>query len=176
MAQGFVIWLTGLPSSGKTTLAIALASSLREQELPVEILDGDELRRWLSTDLGFSIDDRKEHARRVIHLAKLLTRNGIVAMVPLVSPYRETRKIAREELKHFVEVWVRCPVEECIRRDPKGLYAKALRGELIEFTGVSDPYEEPEYPEVTVDTNVLSVDACTQRILETVHAHGLLVL
>jgi len=166
MAQGFVIWLTGLPSSGKTTLATALACWSREEGLPVEVLDGDELRQSLSADLGFSPQDRKEHARRVIFISKLLIRNGIVAIVPLISPYRETRRFARCELKHFVEVFVKCPIEECIRRDPKGLYAKALRGEINVMTGISDPYEEPDCPEVTVETNVLSVEQCVQRVLE----------
>ena len=172
MAHGFVIWLTGLPSSGKTTLAMALDSSLKERGLPVEVLDGDELRQSLSADLGFSARDRQEHARRVIYLSKILTRNGIVVIVPLISPYRKTRRLARCQLKHFVEVFVKCPLEECIRRDPKGLYAKAFRGEISAMTGVSDPYEEPDSPEVTVETNVLSIDQCVQRILEGVVESG----
>lgn len=172
MAHGFVVWLTGLPSSGKTTLGIALAASLTEQGLCVEVLDGDELRQSLSADLGFSPEDRQEHARRVIYLSKRLIHNGIVVIVPLISPYRETRRVARRELKQFVEVYVKCSIEECIRRDPKGLYAKALIGEISEFTGVSAPYEEPKCPEATVETDVLSVDACIRRILDAVGAQG----
>ena len=164
MVQGFVIWLTGLPSSGKTTLALSLATSYRDQGLQVEVWDGDELRQGLSADLGFTARDRHEHVKRVIFISKLLSRNGIVGIVPLISPYRQTREFARSELNRFVEVYVKCPVEECIRRDVKGLYAKALRGEISEFTGVSDPYEEPESSEVTVETNVLSVDECCWRI------------
>ena len=168
MKKGLVIWLTGLPSSGKTTLAEVLASTLKESDLPVEILDGDEVRRTISADLGFSAKDRREHAMRVVYLSKLLIRNGINVIVPLISPYRETRDYARRELEDFLEVYVSCPVEECIRRDVKGLYALALRGEIIEFTGVSDPYEAPESPEVTVRTDLHSIAECSQQILKVV--------
>lgn len=172
MAQGFVIWLTGLPSSGKTTLAMSLASALRQVGLPVEVLDGDEVRRALSADLGFSSRDRREHARRVIYVSKLLMRNGIVTIIPLISPYLDTRTFARHELERFIEVYVKCPLEVCIQRDVKGMYAKAIRGEITEFTGVSDPYEEPDQPEVTVDTSVLSVEQSCRRILSAVVARG----
>ena len=165
MAQGIVIWLTGLPSSGKTTLAEAVAESLRSRGAPVEVLDGDEIRRSLSADLGFSAKDRREHVRRVIFLSKLLSRHGINVIVPLISPYRETRELARREVGRSIEVYVKCPIEECIRRDVKGLYAKALRGEITQFTGVSDPYEPPEAPEVTVETHIWSIEECRQRIL-----------
>ena len=165
MNPGCVIWLTGLPSSGKTTIALALAAHLRLQGLPVEILDGDEVRQSLSPDLGFSAEDRQQHNRRVIFVSKILLRNGLTVIVPLISPYRDTRKLARCELDRFVEVYVKCPLEVCIQRDVKGLYAKALRGEISQFTGVSDPYEEPEHPEITVNTAGLSVDQCRQRIL-----------
>jgi adenylylsulfate kinase len=168
LSQGTVIWLTGLPSSGKTTLADAVADSMKRYGMPVEVLDGDEIRRSLSADLSFSSEDRQEHARRVILLSKLLSRNGINVVVPLISPYRKTRELARREVGRFIEVYVKCPLEECIRRDVKGLYAKALCGEITEFTGISDPYEPPETPEVTVETNMLSIDECSQRILDAV--------
>ena len=168
ISKGFVVWLTGLPSSGKTTLAESLATRLKAAGLPVEVLDGDEVRRTLSADLGFSAKERREHAIRVVYLSKLLIRNGINVIVPLISPYRETRTHARRELENFVEVYVYCPLEECIRRDVKGLYAKALRGEIKEFTGVSDPYEPPESPEVTVQTHVNSEGECCVQILKFV--------
>ena len=164
--RGCVIWLTGLPASGKTTIATALAERLCYQGFPVEVLDGDDVRRGLSAGLGFSKGDRQEHNRRVIYVSKLLARNGVIVIVPLISPYRETRTFAREELGRFLEVYVKCPVEECIRRDPKGLYAKALSGQISDFTGISDPYEKPKHPEVTVETDVLSVEACADRILQ----------
>ena len=174
MTQGCVIWLTGLPSAGKTTIAVALASQLRERGLPVEVLDGDEVRRALSPDLGFSAEERQQHNRRVVYVSKLLSRNGVITIVPLISPYRGTRDLARCELGRFLEVYVKCPVEECIRRDPKGLYAKALGGEISNFTGVSDPYEEPDCPEVTVETDLLPVEGCCQRILEAASKEGLI--
>ena len=168
MSDGRAIWLTGLPASGKTTIAQALAKRLTAQGYLVETLDGDEIRLGLSADLGFSAEDRQQHNRRVIFVGKLLVRNGIIVLIPLISPYRETRDFARSELGRFVEVFVKCPVEECIRRDPKGLYAKALRGELKNFTGVDDPYEEPQTPELTVETHKLSVDDCVDRIMQFV--------
>ena len=168
MPKGFVIWLTGLPSSGKTTLAEGLAEQLKSAGLPVEVLDGDEVRRTISADLGFSAKDRREHAFRVVYLSKLLIRNGINVIVPLISPYRETRAYARQELENFVEVYVDCPKEECIRRDVKGLYAKALSGEIKEFTGISDPYEPPDSPEVTVRTHRNSPSECCRQILNAV--------
>ena len=131
-------------------------------------MDGDELRQGLSADLGFTARDRHEHAKRVVYISKLLSRNGIMVIVPIISPYRDTRIFAKSELKHFIEVYVKCPVEECIRRDVKGLYAKALKGEISEFTGVSDPYEEPKSPTVTVTTDILSVAECCKRILTAV--------
>ena len=172
MKHSCVIWLTGLPSSGKTTIALGLASCLRDRGLPVEVLDGDEVRRSLSPDLGFSAEERQQHNRRVIYVSKLLLRNDINVIVPLISPYRETRRLARCELGRFVEVYVKCPLKVCIERDVKGLYAKALRGEIGQFTGVSDPYEEPEDPEITVDTAVLSVAQCRQHILDASAALG----
>ena len=166
MDYGFTIWLTGLPASGKTTIAGALAAWFREQGTLVETLDGDEIRLGLSADLGFSAEDRQNHNRRVIFVSKLLMRNGIVAIVPLISPYRQTREFARGELGRFVEVHVKCSLDECIRRDPKGLYARALRGEIKNFTGIDDPYEEPTNPEVVVETDVLSLDECVYQILQ----------
>ena len=124
----------------------------------MEVLDGDEVRRSLSPDLGFSLEDRHLHNLRVIYVSKLLIRNGIIVITSLISPYRETSEFARTELGRFVEVYVSCPLETCIRRDPKGLYARALRGEITNFTGISDPYQEPEHPDVTVETDVLTAD------------------
>ena len=165
MYQGFAIWLTGLPASGKTTIALELEQRLKNSGLSVEVLDGDELRKTLSADLGFSPEDRLEHNRRLIFLAKILMRNGIIVLLPLISPYRRTRHFAREELGRFIEVYVKCPLEVCIRRDPKGLYARALRGEIKEFTGVSAPYQEPEHPEVVVETDRVSVAEAAELIL-----------
>ena len=157
--------MTGVPASGKTTLARALEVRLSRAGLALEVLDGDEIRRGLSADLGFSAKDREEHNRRVIFISKLLIRNGINVAVPLISPYRKVRESARQELGHFMEVWVKCSLEECIRRDPKGLYARALRGEITDLTGLQDPYEEPLNPDVIVDTEQGSVETCVGKIL-----------
>lgn len=150
--QGFVVWLTGLPSSGKTTIAQKLLRELMERNLKVELFDGDEVRRNLSKGLGFNKEDRDTHNKRIIYVCKLLTRNGVNAIVSLISPYRSTRAYARENLPKFVEVYLKCSVKECIKRDPKGLYKKALAGEINNMTGIQDPYEEPVNPEVLLDT------------------------
>lgn len=149
---GFVMWLTGLPGSGKTTIARGLEKELRARDLKFEVFDGDEVRKNLSKGLGFSREDRDTHNRRVIYVCKLLTRNGVNAIVSLISPYRSTRAYARDQLPKFVEVYLKCSVEECMRRDPKGLYKKALTGEINNMTGIHDPYEEPLNPEVVLDT------------------------
>jgi adenylyl-sulfate kinase len=163
--QGFTVWFTGLPCSGKSTLGRALEQRLRSLERRVEVLDGDEVRTRLTKGLGFSKADRDENIRRIAYVAKLLTRVQAVAIVAAVSPYREIRDEARAEIGNFVEVYVNCPLEECIQRDVKGLYAKALRGEIPNFTGVSDPYEPPIRPEVTVETGAEDVGASLAKIL-----------
>ena len=139
MKTGAVIWMTGLSGSGKTTIAKQVEEVMKAQDRPLAILDGDEVRRDLSSDLGFSAEDREKHNRRVIFVAKILARNGVNVVIPLISPYRKVREFAREQLPNFSEIWVRAPLAECIKRDPKGLYAKALRGEITNMTGLQDP-------------------------------------
>jgi adenylylsulfate kinase len=164
--KGFVVWLTGLPGSGKTTIARNLAPKLKELGLKVELFDGDEVRKQLSPDLGFTKKDRELHAKRVVYLCKILARNGVVSIVSLISPYREFRAFARTEIGDFVEVYVKASLQECIKRDPKGLYKKALNGEITDLTGLQDVYEEPEHPEVTVETEKESVDTSADKIIE----------
>jgi adenylyl-sulfate kinase len=163
--RGFTVWFTGLPCSGKSTLARALEQQLRSIERQVEVLDGDEVRTRLTKGLGFSKADRDENIRRIAYVAKLLTRVQAVAIVAAVSPYREIREEARAEIGNFIEVYVKCSLEECIQRDVKGMYARALRGEIPNFTGVSDPYEPPLCPEVTVDTGTEEVGESLAKIL-----------
>ena len=163
------IWLTGLPGSGKTTIAKALYPKLKELGFRAEILDGDVVRRELSPELGFTKLDREMHAKRVVYLCKLLSRNGIISIVCLISPYREFRRYARNEItinNNFYEVYVNCSLEACIKRDPKGLYKKALAGEIKDLTGLQDPYEEPENPEVTVNTESQTLEECVNAILD----------
>lgn len=174
MRECFGVWLTGLPASGKTTIARALEKELRRRGLRVEVLDGDEVRRNLSPDLGFTRKDRETHARRVAYVAKLLVRNGVAVIVGLISPYRNFREHARKQIGNFVEVWVKCPLEECMRRDPKGLYERALRGEISDLTGIQDPYEEPLNPEVTVDTSKESVEESVNKIIKKLENLGYL--
>ncbi len=174
MAPGFTIWLTGMSGAGKSTLAEELAPALRARGLPVEVLDGDEVRENLSKGLGFSREDRDTNIRRIGFVAKLLARNGVAVITAAISPYRDVRDEVRAQHERFVEVYVHCPVDELVRRDVKGLYAKALRGEIGDFTGISDPYEAPLQPEVEVDSSRESIDESVQRILAKLEALGYL--
>jgi len=150
---GFVLWFTGLPASGKTTVASIVGEKLRALGRRVELLDGDDLRKKLDPEIGFSPEDRAIHIRRVAYVSELLARNGVAVLVCLVSPYIHTRAAAREMVgDKFIEVYVKCSLETCIRRDPKGLYRRALAGEIPNMTGIGDPYEEPPNPDVVVDT------------------------
>jgi len=169
---GFTAWFTGIPCSGKTTIADRVAEILREKGYKVERLDGDIVRKGLTSDLGFSKEDRDENIKRVTFVAKLLTRNGVAVLATFVSPYRERRAKTRQEIGSFVEVYTRCPVEVCMERDVKGMYEKALAGEIKNFTGVDDPYEEPENPELILDTDKESIDECAQRVLEKLEELG----
>ena len=150
--HGFCLWLTGLPSAGKTTIARELIPLLRARGWNVELLDGDEVRQGLSADLGFGRVARETHAARVTFVAKVLARNGIVPIVALISPYSSSRARARQEIGRFVEIYVTTPIDVCEQRDVKGLYKKAHQGLVHEMTGVDDPYEAPEAPEIRVDT------------------------
>jgi adenylylsulfate kinase len=172
MAQGFTVWLTGLSGAGKTTIAQRLERALREQGRGVEVLDGDVVRTHLSKGLGFSREDRDTNILRIAFVCSLLTRHGVAVISAAISPYAQARRQAREQIGHFVEVYVRCPLEELTRRDVKGLYARALRGEIANFTGVSDPYEAPEHPEVVVDTDRESVEESVTKILAHLAARG----
>jgi len=170
--RGFTAWFTGLPCSGKTTIADRVADILRENGYRVERLDGDIVRKGLTSDLGFSKEDRDENIKRVTFVAKLLTRNGVAVLATFVSPYLERRRKTRLEIGDFVEIYTRCPVEVCIQRDAKGMYKKALAGEIKDFTGVDDPYEEPEDPELVLDTDKESVEESIQRVLKKLEELG----
>lgn len=149
---GCCLWLTGLPSSGKTTIGREVAERLRRLGRRVELLDGDEIRQGLSSDLGFDRAAREAHARRVTYVAKVLARNDVIAIVALISPYRSSRARARQEIERFVEIFVDTPLSVCEERDVKGLYRKARAGEITGMTGIDDPYEPPERPEITLAT------------------------
>ena len=173
--RGVVVWLTGLSGAGKSTLAEALAARLRALGRRVEVLDGDEVRTHLSRGLGFSREDRDTNVRRIGFVAQLLARHGVVAITAAISPYREARAWCREAARgDFLEVYVNASVETCASRDVKGLYKKALAGEVPAFTGVSDPYEPPEAPDVDVPTAELTLEQGVERVLAAMRARGYL--
>ena len=163
--QGFTLWFTGMSGAGKTTLATAVEEILRDRGLKVELLDGDVVRTNLSKGLGFSKEDRDTNIKRIGFVCKLLTRNGVVAIGSAISQYREVRDFLRQDIGHFVEVYCKCPMEVLIERDVKGLYKKALAGEIENFTGVSDPYEEPLNAEVVVSTDTETRQESVGKIL-----------
>lgn len=172
--HGFTVWFTGLSGAGKTTLADRLEPILLDRGLQVEKLDGDVVRTHLSKGLGFSREDRDTNIRRIAFVAQLLTRNGVAVITSAISPYASTRAEARDMIDSFVEVYVRCSIEELARRDVKGLYARALRGEIQNFTGVSDPYEEPVNPDVVVDSETETVDQSLAKIVTQLEELGYL--
>jgi len=176
--KGFTLWLTGLSGAGKTTLAGLLEQEMRARGLAVEGLDGDEIRTNLSKGLGFSKEDRDTNIRRIGYVCRLLSRNGVAAISAAISPYREVRDEVRRLIEAdgaaFVEVFVKCPIEVLAERDVKGLYKKALAGELKGFTGVSDPYEEPLAPEVVIESNRETVEYSVTKILRELERRQLL--
>jgi adenylylsulfate kinase len=171
-SQSFVIWCTGLPSSGKTTIASMLEPKLKQFGLNAEILDGDILRKELSPDLGFSKEDIYTHARKVIFLCKLLQQNRIVSIVSAVSPHKEIRNFIRREVGNFVEVYVKCSLDTCIKRDCKGLYKKAINGKMHNLIGLQIPYEEPVNPEVIANTEYDSCDNIVNKIISKLKELG----
>lgn len=166
--KGLVIWLTGLSGAGKTTIARTISRNLESAGARVEVLDGDEVRENLSRGLGFSKEDRDTNVRRIGFVARLLGRNGVVVLAAAISPYRQSRDDVRRSIESdgvdFVEVFVRCPIDVLVERDVKGLYMKAITGEIAAFTGISDPYEEPLAPDITVDSSLESIEESAARI------------
>ena len=163
--RGVTVWLTGLSGAGKSTIAQGLEAELRRMNRKVEVLDGDVVRTNLSKGLGFSKEDRDTNIRRIGFVSKLLTRNGVTTIVAAISPYRDVRDEVRADIGDFVEVYVECPLDELVNRDVKGLYAKAISGEISNFTGVSDPYEEPLKPEVVTATDQESIEESVDNVL-----------
>jgi adenylyl-sulfate kinase len=172
--NGFTLWFTGLSGSGKTALAKKLAPVLRERGLKVERLDGDIVRQSLTRDLGFSAEDRNTNIERVTFVAKLLTRNGVAVLASFISPYIARRDKSRAEIGNFVECYTECPLDILVERDVKGLYKRALAGEIKNFTGVSDPYEAPPNPEITVNTGTQTIEESMETILRRLEELGYL--
>jgi len=172
--KGFTLWFTGLPCSGKSAVADKVAEILKARGMRAERLDGDIVRQDLTRDLGFSRKDRDENIRRVTFVAKLLTRNGVAVLTSFISPYREVRARSRQEIGNFIEVYAKCSLEECMRRDVKGMYKKAIRGEIKEFTGISDPYEEPENPEILLQTDQETLEESVGIVMKKLEELGYL--
>ncbi|HYR91320.1 MAG TPA: adenylyl-sulfate kinase [Terriglobia bacterium] len=174
MQKGFTVWFTGMPRSGKTTSASLLERRLRSLGANVEMLDGDVVRTRLSKGLGFSKEDRDENIRRIGFVCELLSRNGVIAIAAAVSPYRAARDEQRARIPDFVEVYMECPLDVLVQRDRTGLYEKALAGEISQFTGISDPYEPPLSPEVTIHSAVESPEEGAQKVWATLESLGLI--
>jgi adenylylsulfate kinase len=170
LSLGATIWLTGLPSSGKTTLAYALEKKFIEAGQRVEVLDGDVIREGLTSDLGLSPEDRRTNVKRIGFVAELLSRNGVVAICPVIAPYRDARDDVRAKHEgRFIEVHIATPVELCAERDVKGLYAKQREGKITGLTGVDDPYEEPLNPEIRIDTSGRPLDETVEELWQALH-------
>jgi adenylyl-sulfate kinase len=172
--KGFTLWFTGMSGAGKSTISERIYDRLRSAGAKVELLDGDVVRTHLSKGLGFSKEDRDTNIRRIGFVCELLSRNGVIAMVAAISPYRAVREEVRGKIEHFVEVYVHCPIEVLAERDVKGLYKKALAGEIGSFTGVSDPYEPPANPEVTVDSSAEPVETSVEKVWTKLQSMGLI--
>ena len=170
--KGFTLWFTGLPCSGKTTIAKIVEKKLKEKGMRVERLDGDVVRESLTRDLGFSKEDRDKNIERVTFVAKLLSRNGVAVLVSFISPYREARDRARKECMNFVEVFVKCPIEVCEKRDVKGMYKLARAGKIKDFTGIDDPYEEPLNPELVIESDKETPDESAGRVMNKLKELG----
>lgn len=168
--KGLVLWFTGLSGSGKSTIAVEVEKQLYEKGYATYLLDGDNIRHGLNSNLGFSDEDREENLRRIREVAALFKDAGLITLVSFISPFRKSREDARQLIgeENFIEIYIKADIETCSKRDPKGLYEKALKGEIPEFTGISSPYEEPENPEILVDTRVLSIDESVARIVERI--------
>src|SRR5215472_18870252 len=172
--KGVTIWFTGLPSSGKTTLAQAVEQRLRARGRNVEVLDGDIVRTHLSKGLGFSREDRDTNIKRIAFVCSLLTRNDVICISAAISPYREAREWARNEIGNFVEVYLKCPIDVCRQRDVKGLYKLVDEGKIKGFTGVDDPYEEPDYPELVIETAKETIEESVRHIFARLEDLGYL--
>jgi len=174
--KGFTLWFTGLACSGKSVLADAVADDLKDRGMKVERLDGDIVRKSLTRDLGFSDEDRRMNIERITFVAKLLTRNGVAVLASFISPFNDIRRYSREEIGDYILVYVKCALEECERRDVKGMYAKARAGKIKEFTGIDSPFEEPDKADIIVETDNQTVEESKKIILNSLKKMGYIPL
>jgi adenylylsulfate kinase len=172
--DGFVVWMEGIPGAGKSTLSRAVASRLQAAGWDTEVLDGEQVRRLFSPELGFSRSDREMHSRRVSYVAQLLARHGIAVLVALITPYETSRQAARSEVgARFAEIWLQCPIEVCRKRDPEAIYRRTALGDVSRVTGIDDPFEQPMSADLVVDTSTKSVPVCVDQILNFLKAKHL---
>lgn len=171
MQKGVTVWLTGLSGSGKTTISQLVETRLKTIQIKVELIDGDIFREQFASDLGFSKEERRKNIERASRLCHLLTRNDVIVLASFITPYRNMRDLARKNIGSFLEVYVKCPLEECVKRDVKGLYKKALAGEIQQFTGISDPFEEPEHPELVLETDRETAEESAEKIVRYLLEH-----
>lgn len=176
MNKGVTVWFTGLSGSGKSTICRLVKEKLSAAGIPAEILDGDEIRKHLCAELGFSREDRFKNIERATYVAKLLSRNQVIVLASFITPYTDMRDYLRSELDPYIEVYVNCSLKECIRRDVKGLYQRALKGEITQFTGISDPYAEPKHPELEIDTEADTPQESAEKVLAYLQKKGFLLL
>ncbi len=172
LGNGTIVWFVGLSGSGKSTISRIVERQLRERNIAHAVLDGDELRQALSPDLGFTYQDRMQHIRRTIYMTRLLSRNGVVVLAPLITPYREMREECRRELPSYEEVYVKCPLDRCIERDVKGLYRKAIAGQIPRFTGISDRFDEPDHPSLVIETDKETPEESASRVVRLLRDRG----
>jgi adenylylsulfate kinase len=174
--RGIILWFTGLSGAGKSTLAHAVEETLHLMQCKTFVFDGDNVRHGLCADLGFSVEDRSENIRRIGEMSKLFLEAGVIALTAFISPFRRDRNRVRSLAPHgdFLEIYCRCPVGVCEERDVKGLYRRARRGEIKEFTGISSPYEEPEYPELIIDTHLSSIEESTKLVVNLLRERDVL--
>jgi len=169
--KGLVVWFTGLPCSGKTTLSRKLEEYFKEKKLPIQRLDGDVVRKTICKDLGFSKEDRDKNIERIAYISQMLAGNGVNVIAAFVSPYQKMREFVRRICPNFIEVYVKCDIEECKRRDTKGMYANVERGKLKNFTGIDDPYEEPKKPDIVLETDKCSTEKNLNRLIKYINGN-----
>ncbi len=171
MQKGIALWFTGLSGAGKTTISRIVEKKLKTLGFRVQSLDGDEVRRHLAFDLGFSYEDRMTNIRRAAFVAKLLTEHQIIVLASFITPYQEMRDYCRKQIGSYAEIYVKCSLEECIRRDVKGLYKQALAGKIKHFTGISDPFEEPKHPDLILHSDQTEPEDCADEVIHFLKKH-----
>ncbi|MCP3776512.1 adenylyl-sulfate kinase [Paenibacillus sp. MZ04-78.2] len=174
MNKAVTVWFTGMSGAGKTTISKKVCDILISRSMQVELLDGDILRKGICRDLGFTKEDREKNVERVIYLAKMLNRHNIISLVSLITPYEKSRELARHEIADYIEVYVKTSLQTLIKRDVKGLYKKSINGEIKGFTGIDAPFEQPKHSDLTLDTELISINECAKKVIEILERRGII--